>query len=137
MSDVRLERIENHLAQLIEMVALNKRSIDGLGQRIDGLEKRMDRLEQRMDGLEQRMDRLEQRMDNIELRMDKIEQRMDKIELRMDNIEQHMDAESALNTKRHLEILQQFRHVNADISYLDEKVHQHEQVLKSKAAANP
>ena len=88
MIEERLERIENHMVQLIQMVAQNNRTVAGLEQRFDGLEQRMDKLEQRM------------------------------------------DAESALNTKRHLEIMQQFRHVYADISYLDEKVAKHEQQLK-------
>jgi hypothetical protein len=46
-----------------------------------------------------------------------------------------MDAESALNTKRHLEIMQQFRHVYADISYLDEQVHKHEKTLQQYGQA--
>ena len=116
MSEERLERIENHMVQLIQMVAQNNESMNRLEQRIEKLEERMVALEHRMDGLEHRLDALEQRMDALEQRFDKLEQRM--------------DAESALNTKRHLEILQQFRHVNADISYLDELVAKHEQELK-------
>jgi predicted nucleic acid-binding Zn-ribbon protein len=123
MSEERLERIENHMVQLIQMVAQNNESMNRLEQRIEKLEERMVALEHRMDGLEHRLDALEQRMDALEQRMDALEQRFDKLE-------QRMDAESALNTKRHLEILQQFRHVNADISYLDELVAKHEQELK-------
>jgi predicted nucleic acid-binding Zn-ribbon protein len=94
MSEERLERIESHLVQLIQMAAQNNQAAAGLAQRIDKLEQRMDKLEQRMDKLEQRM-----------------------------------DAETTLNAKRHLEIKQLFRHVNADISYLDEQVAKHEELL--------
>ena len=107
MIEERLERIENHMVQLIQMVAQSNRITAGL-------EQSMDRLEQRMDGLEQRMDGLERRMDGLERRF---------------------DAESALNTKRHLEIMQQFRHVYADIGYLDEQVHKHDQILKSMGSS--
>lgn len=95
MSEERLERIENHMVQLIQMVAQNNKTVAGMEQRLDGLEQRFDKMEQRFEKLEHRM-----------------------------------DAESALNTKRHLEIMQQFRHVYSDISYLDEQVAKHEQELK-------
>ena len=62
---------------------------------------------------------MDQRMARLEQRMDGLEQRMDGMEQRMDRIEQRIDFESTLNTKRHLEIMQQFRHVNADIRHLD------------------
>lgn len=48
----------------------------------------------------------------------------------VDQLDQRMDFESALHTKRHLEILQQFRHLKADISCLDEQVNKHEQALQ-------
>ena len=92
MIEKRLDRIEGHLLQLIQMVAANSRAVGAMDQR-------MARLEQRMDGLEQRMDGLEQRMDGMEQWMDRIEQRI--------------DFESTLK------IMQQFRHVNADIRHLD------------------
>mgnify|MGYP001209443130 CR=1 FL=1 len=41
-------------------------------------------------------------------------QRLDKLEHRLDALEQKGDFESTLHTKRHLEILQQFRSVKAD-----------------------
>jgi chromosome segregation ATPase len=98
MSDDRLSRIENHLPQLIDMVAQNNRAIDELRRRMDEIGERMDKLERRMDDIGERMEKLEQRL----------------------------DSESMMNAKRHLETMQKFRHVNADISYLDEQVARHE-----------
>ena len=98
MSDERLSRIENHLPQLIDMVAQNNRAIDELRQRMDEIGKRMDKLERRMDEFGERIDKLEQRL----------------------------DSESMMNARRHLETMQKFRHVNADITYLDEQVARNE-----------
>lgn len=49
MNEDRLERIEQLVVQLIEMVGENNRTVKGL-------ELRMDRLEERFDGLEERFD---------------------------------------------------------------------------------
>lgn len=42
MNEERLERIENHLVQLIQMVAENNHGLVELRQRFDGLEQRFD-----------------------------------------------------------------------------------------------
>jgi len=111
MLEERLERMENHMVQLIQMVAHNNQSISELKQDVGELKVRMGGLEKRMDSLEQRMDSLEQRMDGLEQRMDGLEQRMD-------GLEQKFAEESELNRKRHTEVMGRFRNVDADIDYL-------------------
>lgn len=57
MNEERLERIEQHLVQLIQMVGENNQAIKGLERRMDQLEQRMDHLEQRMNQLDKRVDK--------------------------------------------------------------------------------
>lgn len=49
MSEERLDRIENLLTQLIQMVAQNNKIVHGLEQRMDRMEQRLDNLEQRFE----------------------------------------------------------------------------------------
>lgn len=52
----QLARLENHMTQLISMVAENNKTTKVLCEKFDGLEQRFDGLELRFDGLEQRFD---------------------------------------------------------------------------------
>jgi archaellum component FlaC len=56
MSEERLDRIENLLTQLIQMVAQNNKTVHGFADRFDSLEQRFESLEQRFDNLEQRFE---------------------------------------------------------------------------------
>ena len=56
MSEERLERIEQLIVQLIQMVAENNKIVKSLEKRMDNLEQRMDNLERRMDSQAQRFD---------------------------------------------------------------------------------
>lgn len=49
MSEERLDRIENLLTQLIQMVAQNNKIVHGFEDRFDSLEQRFDNLEQRFE----------------------------------------------------------------------------------------
>lgn len=49
MSEERLDRIENLLTQLIQMVAQNNKTVHGFEDRFDSLEQRLDNLEQRFE----------------------------------------------------------------------------------------
>jgi chromosome segregation ATPase len=122
----RLDRLEQLVVQLIHMVGENNKIVKDLSQRMDRLEQRMDKLEQRMDKLEQRMDKLEQRMDRLEQRMDKLEQRF--------------DEESALNQRRHQEVIKEVRNLNFEVDYLRNQTSKHDmeihKIKQLQAASN-
>jgi len=108
----RLDRLEQLVVQLIHMVGENNKIVKDLSQRMDRLEQRMDKLEQRMDKLEQHMDKLEQRF----------------------------DEESALNQRRHQEVIKEVRNLNFEVDYLRNQTSKHDmeihKIKQLQAASN-
>lgn len=115
MMEERLDRIEQLMVQLIQMVAENNAIVKGTAERVDGMEQRFDGLEQRFDGLEQRFDGLEQRCDGLEQRFDGLEQRF--------------DNESKLNQQRHHEIMKEIRNTNFEVDYLRNQASKHDMAI--------
>jgi chromosome segregation ATPase len=66
MSEERLERIENQLAQVLEAIVGNNSRIGGLENRIGGIENRMTALEQNQNSLREDVVSLRHRIDSVE-----------------------------------------------------------------------
>jgi len=72
--------------------------------------------EERLARIEAQLEELLRLAEQSHKLLNDLAQRVDRLEHRLDALEQKEDFESALHTKRHLEILQQFRNVKADNS---------------------
>jgi predicted nucleic acid-binding Zn-ribbon protein len=105
MSEASLNSINEHVVQLIKMVAENNRFVKGMEERFDSLEPRFDGLEQRFDGLEQRFDGLEKRFDHFE---------------------QKFETERELNRLRHEELIKEIRNQHFEIEYIRNQVARHD-----------
>jgi chromosome segregation ATPase len=73
MSEERLERIENQLSQVLEVVVRLDNRMTNLEDGMTGLDNRMTNLENRMTNLENRMTNLENRMTGLENRTEVVE----------------------------------------------------------------
>lgn len=129
----KIDRISDHLAQLIRIVghvqSSNKRIEERLGrieERLDQVEERLDRVEARLDRVEERLDRVEERLDRVEVRLDRVEERLDRVEERLDQLETEMGRLNAamveLNVRVTAKIDQFKEHVGASLGKISVRI---------------
>ena len=97
--------------------------------------------------IEERLDRLEQLVvqlvhmvgENNKIVKD-LSQRMDRLEQHMDKLEQRFDEESALNQRRHQEVIKEVRNLNFEVDYLRNQTSKHDmeihKIKQLQAASN-
>ena len=90
--DVVAESLRGEIRLLAEGHSYLVGRLDGVDQRLDGIDLRLDRVDRRLDSIDLRLDSVDRRLDSIDLRLDSVDRRLDGIDLRLDGVDRRLDG---------------------------------------------
>lgn len=115
MDKNQLDKMEEMLATLINMVG-------NTNSRLDKVEEKLDKIEVRLDKVEERLDKMDERFDKMEARLDKMDERFDKVDVRLEKIQDDQRI-----TRR--EIMEKLIVIQADQDHIWEKAVRNEREI--------